>query len=153
MIATASEGGTITVYSDRFNIPGMTGSTPSQYASAVQALAGDTAGPPPVNAVANGPPPAAGGASGAEGTGFDVPYNVQTGPTRYAPMQGIPPTKITAQIVTPLFPTSAYTIATTYLPEANQVLTTLTEPQTFSVQSGENTVSSSKTNVQARARY
>ena len=137
MIATASEGGTITVYSDHFDIPSMTGSTPQQYETAAAALGGSTAGPPPVNAVSNG---AAAPAAGEAG-GFGVPYNLQTGLTRYAPMQPIPPTKITQKTAKPLFPTSDYTIATTGLPIATEVLTTLTQPQTFSVSSVENTVS------------
>jgi hypothetical protein len=54
-------------------------------------------------------------------------------------MQGVPPTKITVKNYTPLHPTSAYKIATTFLPTATVQLTQ-TQSQTFSVKSMENTV-------------
>ena len=135
MISTATEGGTVINYSDRFTLTGMTGVTPPNYVSAIP---GGTAGPATVNQVANNAGAAA-PAAGA-GTGDGVPYNLQTGLTKYAPMQPIPPTKITQKKVTPLFPTSAYTVAKTWLPQAS-IQTTITASQTFSVQSRENTVS------------
>jgi hypothetical protein len=101
--------------------------------AAVTALAGATAGPGAINQLG------AGGSPG--GDAFDIPFNLQTGLTRYAPMQPIPPTKITAKVFTPLFPTSAYTIATTLLPNPT-VQKTVTQAQTFSVSSIENQVCS-----------
>ena len=110
---------------------GFSGTFAPGVATAITDLDGSTVGPPiqqgaaPV--VATGP---------AE---FTVPYYLQSGPIKYAPMQPIPPTKITAQSATPLNPTSAFTIATTFLPIPSIQLTT-TLAQTFSVSSVENTV-------------
>jgi len=114
----------------------MTGQTPATYATAAQALGGSTAGPQGQNNIAN----AAGtGAAPVGGAEFTVPYQLQTGLTKYAPMQPIPPTKITAKSFTPLHPTSAYKLATTWLP-VGSIVTTVTDSQTFSASSMENTV-------------
>ncbi|KAK3678435.1 Cell wall synthesis protein kre9 precursor [Recurvomyces mirabilis] len=135
--SVASEGGTVINYSSRFTMTGMTGTTPAAALTAVQALGGSNAGPPTVNSVNNGN--AAGGAGAAAGgADFTVPYQLQTGLTKYAPMQPVPGTKITANNFTPLHPTSAYTIATTWMPKPS-IATTLTASQTFSVSSMENT--------------
>lgn len=53
-------------------------------------------------------------------------------------MQGIPPNKISLKKFSPMFPTSAYTVAKTWMPQPT-ILTTLTETQTFSVRSSINT--------------
>lgn len=135
MISVASEGGTIINYSSRFTITGMTGTTPATAITAVTALDGATAGPATENDVTTD----AGTTAAAAGGEFTVPYNLQTGLTKYAPMQPVPPTKITQKNYTPLYPTSSYSIATTYLPQAS-IATTMTESQTFSVVSIENTV-------------
>lgn len=142
MISTAKEGGTIINYSDRFTITGMTGTTTNAIQQAVSALGGATAGPPTVNDVAAAAAPAAAPAdTPAVGASiYNVPYGQQTGLTKYAPMQGVPPTQITLKKMTPLFPSSAWTVAKTYLPKAT-ILTTLTEAMTFSVKSHANTVS------------
>ena len=138
MISTAKEGGTIINYSDRFTITGMTGTTTAAVQKAVTALGGATAGPPTVNDVAAAAPPAAPAPVVGAGA-YNVPYNKQTGSIRYAPMQGVPPTKITQKGVTPQFPTSAFTVAKTWLPKAS-IITTMTESLTFSVNSHANTV-------------
>ncbi|KXL44687.1 hypothetical protein M433DRAFT_162285 [Acidomyces richmondensis BFW] len=138
MISVAKEGGTIINYSDRFTLTGMTGTTPAVYEEAVTALGGSTAGPATVNDVANAAAPAA-DSTAAQGNEFTIPYNLQTGLIKYAPMQPIPPTQITAKTPTPLYPTSAYTIATTYMPLPSITLT-VTQSQTFSVSSIENTI-------------
>ena len=135
MISVATEGGTVINYSDRFSISGMTGTTPTTYSSGIT---GDTAAPATENDVSNSADTTAAAGNAGEAT---VPYNLQTGLTKYAPMQPIPPTQITAKSVTPLFPTSAYTIATTYLANPS-IVTTVTVSQTFSVVSMENTVCS-----------
>lgn len=141
MVSVATEGGQVINYSNRFSMTGMTGTTPPTALTAITALNGATAGPATVNQVSNGA--AAGGAAGAapEAGVWTVPYQLQTGLTKYAPMQPVPPTKITKKNATPLHPTSAYTIATTFMGPA-KMLTTLTASQTFSVSSMENTVSS-----------
>jgi len=136
-MSVAKAGGTITNYSDRFTLSGMTGTFPAAVITANAAVTG-TAGPPKVNQVAVAPAAGAGGAidAGAWGT----PYNLQSGAIRYAPMQPIPPTKITKVDVNPLWPTSSVPLATTFLPVA-AIPTTQTQPQTFSAASHANTVS------------
>lgn len=139
MISTAQDGGTVTNYSPRFTLTGMTGTTNERYVDQVQALGGSTNGPATVNDVvpkAADPQPAPVDPGLA---GFGIPYNKQVGPTKYAPMQPVPPTKITAGNPTPLYPTSAFNIAQGKLPPPT-ILTTLTASQTFKVQSVENTV-------------
>ena len=139
MISTAKEGGTVINYSDRFTITGMTGSTTAAIKSAVTALGGSTAGPATVNDVVAGGGAAPAVSVPAGGAGYNVPYAKQQGTIRYAPMQSIPPTKITQKNASPLFPTSAFTIAKQMLPIPS-IVTTLTEPQTFSVKSHPNQV-------------
>lgn len=117
----------------------MTGTTLDTYTAAAAAV-GSTKGPPTVNQVAAAPAAGAGADTAAAGAAeFTVPYYLQTGLTKYAPMQPVPPTKITAKNPTPLNPTSAFSIATTWMPIAT-IATTITESQTFSVSSMENTV-------------
>lgn len=134
MTSTATDGGTIINYSDRFTVSGMTGNTPSQFSTPVADLDGSTKGPETQNNIANN------AAAGAAAGGFDVPYAEQTGLMKYAPMQSVPPTKITLKGYTPLYPTSAYKVATAPLPPAS-ITTTMTQSQTFSVAIQENTVS------------
>lgn len=135
MISVVSDGGTVITYSPRFGLAGMTGVTPAAQIAAAAAVG--TAVPAAV-------PPAADGDGAATGTTagegmFGIPYQSQTGLTKYAPMQALPPTKITAKTYTPLYPTSALSIATTWLPIAS-LLTTMTQPVTYSFSSMENTV-------------
>jgi hypothetical protein len=134
-MSTATAGGTITTYSSRFTLTGMTGT----FAPAVvTANAGVTStDPPPAkNALAN----AGAAASGTVAEGiFGTPYTLQTGLTKYAPMQPVPPTAITKTNTAPLWPTSSVAFASTFLPIPSQV-TTLTQSQTFSVSSQANTV-------------
>ena len=94
-----------------------------------------TAGPPTEDNTGNAANPGAAPAAGD----FNLAYTMQTGLTRYAPMQPIPPTKITAKNTKPLFPTSSVSIATTRLP-IPKIQTTITQSQTYSVSSRENTV-------------
>ncbi|KAF1819560.1 uncharacterized protein K489DRAFT_383794 [Dissoconium aciculare CBS 342.82] len=127
----ATGGGSYVNWSNRFSITGFSGGPPLDPAviAAVTALGGATAGPDAINRLGQG------GAPG--GDVFDIPFNLQTGLTKYAPMQPIPPTKITAKVFKPLFPTSAYSIAKTFLPLPT-VQKTVTQPQTFSASSIEN---------------
>lgn len=76
----------------------------------------------------------------AEATGqFTVPYAMQTGPMRYAPMPKKPGSTIPSRSPSRQYPTSAYDIATTYLPKPT-VEATVTAPLTYSTSSIENTV-------------
>lgn len=70
---------------------------------------------------------------------FAVEYTMQTGPTRYAPMQPVPKTKITKKKATPQYPTSSVNIAKAILPTP-KIQTTITQSQTHSVSSMANTV-------------
>jgi hypothetical protein len=72
---------------------------------------------------------------------YTVPYPLQAGPTRYAPMAKKPGTAIPTTSPTPQFPASPYTIATAYL-KPGTVEMTLTASETVSVTMMENTVSS-----------
>lgn len=89
-------------------------------------------------AVSNAAAPAPAAAVPAPAGAFGIPYNSQNGATKYAPMQKIPPTKISLKKFSPLYPTSAYTVAKNWLPKPT-ILTTLTETQTYSVRSSINT--------------
>lgn len=139
MIATAAAGGTVTNFSNRFTLTGMVGTFPAAVLESNKAIAG-TAGPPTVKALAG--QPAAGGAGAVDQGAWGTPYDEQVGPTRYAPMQPVPPTKITATNTEPLWPTSSVPIATTFLPVlGTAIVTTQTQPQTFKANSHANTVS------------
>lgn len=93
-----------------------------------------TAGPPSEDDLSAADPTTAAGADE-----YNVEYTMQTGLTRYAPMQPVPGTKVTATNTKPMFPTSSVPIAKSKLPIPSQV-TTLTATQTFSTKSVENTV-------------
>ncbi|KAH8805608.1 Ser-Thr-rich glycosyl-phosphatidyl-inositol-anchored membrane family-domain-containing protein [Xylogone sp. PMI_703] len=136
IMSTATAGGTITNFSNRFTMTGMTGTFSQAVKDALATVTG-TAGPPAINNVAQAAPaPAPGTADGVFGT----PYDEQLGPTRYAPMQPVPPTAITATNTAPLWPTSSVVLATTFLPIPS-VQTTITQPQTFSIASHPNSAS------------
>lgn len=128
-------------FSSRFTLSGMTG----QFSAAVQAGLQDvsgTSGPAAVNNILN-PPAAAPAAPAAGDSAFQVPYTMQTGVIRYAPMAQQAPSKITAKGNARQYPTSAYTIWSRSgmpQPDATQ---TLTQAYTWSYSSIEATVSSS----------
>ncbi|PMD40742.1 hypothetical protein L207DRAFT_554394 [Hyaloscypha variabilis F] len=135
MISVATAGGTVTNYSNRFTLTGMTGTFSQTVTTGLLTVSGTT-GPDTVNNVVT-----AGAAAGTIAVGdglWGTPYTLQTGLTKYAPMQPVPPTAITATNTSPLWPTSSVVLASTYLPIPS-VLTTLTQPQTFSVASHANT--------------
>jgi len=145
MISVPKEGGTVTNYSPRFSLSGMTGTFPANVLAGAKAVTG-TDGPPTVNQVANNANPASAAASD-----YAVPYTMQTGLTKFAPMQPVPPSKITKKNPTPQYPTSAVSLASTFLPTPKQV-TTMTMSQTFSVSSMENTVCFSPLYVKSQER-
>ena len=135
MISTATAGGTVTSYSSRFTLTGMTGVFSAAVTTALASVSGTT-GPAAVNNVAG----TAGTATGAADAGaWGTPYDEQTGLTKYAPMQPVPPTSITATNTSPLWPTSSVSFAATFLPIPS-IVTTLTQANTFSVSSYANTV-------------
>ncbi|EDU44313.1 beta-16-glucan boisynthesis protein [Pyrenophora tritici-repentis] len=137
MIAVAKTGGQLIAYSDRFSYSGMTGKNILNPVVKDAALAvKDTKGPAAEDTTAKDDTAAT---DTANDDLYNVEYTMQTGPTRYAPMQPVPPTKITATNTKPLYPTSSVQIAKTRLPIPSQQ-TTLTASQTYSVSSVENTV-------------
>lgn len=134
MVSVAAAGGSVINYSDRFTLTGMTGTFSTAEKTANDAVTSD-AGPDTVNGVTDTTATTT-TAAGAWGT----PYDEQTGLTRYAPMQPLPGTTITATNTVPLWPTSSVSIATTYLPNPS-IVTTLTQAGTYSFSSHANTVS------------
>jgi len=134
MNSVATQGGTIMTYSDRFTVTGMAGAKDAAIEAGVTA-AGATV-PATVDSTANNAAAAAGDPNANSG----IPYAEQTGLIRYAPMQSVPPTKITKKDTKPLYPTSSYKIAVSFLPTPSATKT-VTASQTFSADSMENTVS------------
>lgn len=133
MISVAKQGGIVTTYSDRFSLTGMTGTTSKALVDA--ATAAGTTVPATEDGTANDA-----AAADPANANSDVPYASQTGLLRFAPMQSVPPTKISKTDTKPLYPTSAYKVATAFLPTPSATKTQ-TASQTFSADSMENTVS------------
>lgn len=136
MTSVNTNGGSVINYSSRFTLTGMTGTFAADVVTALASVSG-TAGPPTQNIPAAG---AQGASSSGDGE-FGIPYNQQTGLTKYAPMQPLPPTSITQQNTSPLWPTSSVPIATTFLPIPS-VQTTITQAGTYVFTSHQNTVCS-----------
>jgi hypothetical protein len=137
MTAVGKTGGILTTYSDRFSLSGMKGTFTPDVKTAVASITGTTGPATDDKTVKAGADPA--GAVPQDGD-YDVEYTMQTGLTRYAPMQPVPLTKVTAKgTPKPMFPTSSVVIAKTRLP-IPKVQTTITQSQTYSVSSRENTV-------------
>jgi len=134
MTSVKADGGSVINYSSRFTLTDMTGTFTQDVITALGAVTGTTG--PPTQLIA-----AAGGAASAAGDEYDIPYNQQTGLTKYAPMQPLPPHTITQQNTSPLWPTSSVPIATTFLPIPS-VQTTITQGATWVFTSHQNTVRS-----------
>ena len=136
IVSTPSSGaGTVTNYSPRFSLPNMSGKFPPAIKTAARAVSGPT-GPDTVNAIVA---PGQNNAVEAPVGSYGVSYQDQDGPTKYAPMQRQPPTKITAKTPTPLYPTSSVSFFKTNMDPPKQT-TTMTMSKTFSVSSIENQV-------------
>ncbi|MCJ1465627.1 hypothetical protein MMC07_004246 [Pseudocyphellaria aurata] len=136
-IISTTTGGTVTNYSPRFSLTGMTGTFPPNVAAGIKNVKGTTP-PGTENNVADS-------GAGAPNTvappgAYAVPFLQQTGPIMYAPMQGRPGSKITAKVATPAYPTSSVKIAAAFLPPPKQI-TTHTLSMTASTSSHENTAS------------
>ncbi|KAI5212254.1 hypothetical protein AUEXF2481DRAFT_24658 [Aureobasidium subglaciale EXF-2481] len=140
MISNGKIGGTDIVYSSRFGLTGMTGTFTAAQLAGIAAVGSDTTLVP---AAAHNlqTAAAAGATSAAAGAAmFDVAYHLQTGLIKYAPMQPIPGTKITAKTPSMMNPSTSFTIFKTYAPPAS-ITYTLTESQTLSHTSRENPAS------------
>lgn len=128
-------GGTVINFSKRFTLSGMTGTFSAAVQAGLAKVSG-TDGPATQNQIANPQNAAAAGGSSQ----FGVPYTMQTGPVRYAPMAARAPTKITAKGNARQFPTSAYSVwfrSGMPQPDATQ---TVTDVYTFTVSSMEATI-------------
>jgi hypothetical protein len=137
--SVATAGGTITTFSGRFTLSGMTGTFSPTVLAANQGVT--SAAPPALNNLASAVPvvPAAGGAT-TDPLGWTIPYNLQTGAVKYAPMQPIPGTAITATNTAPQWPTSSVVLATTFLPIPSQITTNTQPPAAITRTSHANTV-------------
>lgn len=128
---------TVINYSQRFSLSGMTGTFSERVQTGLSLLPNVTTSD---HSELKKRQVAAAAAAPAAAL-YTVPYPLQSaGLTKYAPMAKQPGTTITAKSAPPQFPTSAYTVAQTFLPIATWQ-TTLTAPQTFSTTSIENPVS------------
>jgi len=137
-IVSAATGGTIINYSDRFTLSSVDGVFTAVVTEGLQTVTG-TAGPATVNditAVQAGDPGNSAPAAGA--SEYNVPYTMQTGTIRYAPMPPMAQTKITAKNASPQWPTSSYTVYKTNVGPPNAA-TTQTAVLSFSTSSRENT--------------
>jgi len=147
--ATAAAGGTVTTFSGRFTITGMTGTFP---AAIIAANSGTTvAAPPKIDQLASVVVPAA-GAGTTDPAGWTIPYNLQTGAVKYAPMQPVPATAITATNTSPLWPTSSVVLASTFLPIPT-IVTTYTQSGTVSVSSHANTAAAASSPVDDMQKF
>lgn len=137
-VMSAATGGVVTNFSPRFSLTSMTGVFPPVVVTGLRSVSG-TKGPDTINQVSS--PQVGAGPSGAAGPEqYNVPYTMQTGPVRYAPMPPLAPSKITAKNRSPQYPTSAYTVFMSEQGPPNAD-TTETLAQTFTVVSREPTVS------------
>ncbi|KAF2836164.1 beta-1,6-glucan boisynthesis protein-like protein [Patellaria atrata CBS 101060] len=133
MISVAKSGGTVTNYSPRFTLTGMTGTFAPNIIAALESVEG-TKGPPTVNNVADVT------ASATPEEQYGVEYTMQTGLTHYAPMQKVPPTKIKKKSWSAQYPTSSVSFAKTFLPTP-EPKTTFTQSNGFTHTSIENPAS------------
>ncbi|KAG9230945.1 hypothetical protein BJ875DRAFT_135372 [Amylocarpus encephaloides] len=147
LLCTAT-GGTYQAFSPHFTLTGMTGAFPAIVAAAAAAPGVLTAAAS-VNKIAAVNAPAAGAADAAL---FTVPYNLQSGTVRYAPMQPVPGTAITATNTAPLYPTSAVVFQATYMPIPT-IVTTYTQPGTFSAASHPNSAAAASSPVNDMQKF
>ncbi|PGH14814.1 hypothetical protein AJ79_02830 [Helicocarpus griseus UAMH5409] len=119
------------IHSPRFTLTSMTGTFPPHLLSAITSLPNDNVNSPPIH-------------NELLKRQADLPYEDQTGPTRYAPMPMQPPTKISLKTAPPLHPPSAFGIAQSFLPRPT-IQTTISAKATFSVESIENTAAPAPT--------
>ena len=137
-------GGTVINYSSRFTLSDMSG----QFSEVVQAGLADvtgTDGPKSDNQIANPEDPVAdpvGASPTAGGPEYQVPYSMQTGPIRYAPMAVRAPSSITATGEARQYPTSGYSVWRRSGMPGPDATKTITDVFTYSVQSREPTVCS-----------
>lgn len=121
---TFTNGGTTIHYSPRFKLTGMSGPTATLDVTETGSVPADQASGFDT-------------ATTADSKSFTVPYTLQTGKTRYAPMQMQPGTKVTATTWSMKFPTSAVTYYSTKAGTPN-VASTITPGWSYTAESAIN---------------
>lgn len=132
----AQYGSSYTIhYTNRFVLTGMTGAA-SQFSFPANlfSVTGD-APSPQISVAGQGTPTAS-----IDSASFTVPYTLQTGKTRYAPMQTQPGTVVTYTMYSNRHATSAYTPYTSLSPSPN-VYSTVTPGWSYTVTSTFNSAS------------
>ncbi|SCW03154.1 LAFE_0G04148g1_1 [Lachancea fermentati] len=102
-------------YTPRFTLKSMSGTSTQTYSTNTQ--------PPAQTDITSGGNTNVATTTVDTSVSFTVPYTLQTGLTRYAPMQMQPGTTVTATTWTRRFPTSAVTYYSTFRNSLNQVST------------------------------
>lgn len=125
------EVGSTIHYTPRFTLSGMSGS-PTTYTYAASLFSVTGANPDAQFALTTGE------ATSIDSRSFTVPYTMQTGRTRYAPMQTQPGSVVTYTMYSNRHATSAYTAYTSILPSPN-VYSTITPGWSYAVTSKFNT--------------
>lgn len=151
IVSKTKDGETVTNYSPRFTISGMTGSFPALVKEALAEAPITDTDTPVINIAGDetelkkrqgGAPIGAGAAAtataAADGS-YDMEYTLQTGETKYAPMQRVPSSKITKSKASMQYPTSSYSPYSTYASMPKQKIT-VTQSGTFTTSSKEATV-------------
>lgn len=115
-------------YSDRFKLTGMSGST-ATVSQAVTYTGDSPAGYTSIQSVA------------INSKSFSITYTLQTGRTKFAPMQLQPGSSITHSTWSRRFPTSSYTVYTSISPSPN-AYSTITPGWSYTPVSATNTASS-----------
>ncbi|RMZ76561.1 hypothetical protein DV737_g4777, partial [Chaetothyriales sp. CBS 132003] len=136
MVSTAT-GGAIVNFSDRFSLTGMTGDFTTKVVTGLKTVTG-TDGPTTINDITTTEDEDESESSTTDTALYTTPYTLQSGTVRYAPMPPTAATSITAKSASSQWPTSAYTVYTTYAGTPNAI-TTHTLAQTYSVSSREAT--------------
>lgn len=125
------DGGYTIHYTSRFTLTGMTGQTNTiTFATSYLSMTGNI--PEPQVMLAGG------GATSINSASFTVPYTLQTGTIRYAPMQMQPGTAVTHTMYSTRHVTSAYTPYSSVSPSPN-VHSTVTPGWSYTVTSFFNT--------------
>lgn len=117
-------------YSDRFKLTGMTGSASSfTFAASLFSISTGDVASPQTDITSDG---------SIDSASFTIPYTLQTGRTRYAPMQTQPGSKVTHTMYSTRMSPSSYTPYTSNSPSPN-VYSTITPGWSYSVTSLINT--------------
>lgn len=124
-VLAMSDAGYTIHYTHRFELVGMTG---SRIAPSIT----DTVPPPPERNILDNVLP-----GDIDTRSFTVPYSLQTGRAKFAPMQLQPPTKVTKTVWTSIHETSAVSYFTAFRPYRKQ-LTTVTPGWSYVLPSGVN---------------